>query len=294
MASAMPPAEVEVTTALVEGLIADQCPGLADRTVTEISFGWDNFTFRVGGRLVARLPRRQVAVPLVENEARWLPSIGKGLPLAIPTPVFLGGPGRGYPWPWALVRRVPGHPVTGSPELDLESAADTLAGFLRALHRPAPVDAPANPFRGVPLRERDDVVRKRIDMLRSALDAKAVLELWESALRAPELESSPVWIHGDLHPANLMARHRRLTGVIDFGDITGGDPATDLAIAWMIFPQHLRARFFDAYGDPDPPTLERARGWAVVLGLAFLANSADNDTMLAIGRSTMGRLLPDR
>lgn len=291
----MPPAEVEVTTELVEALIADQCPGLvADRGVTAMSSGWDNFSFRVGDHLVARLPRREVAVALVENEARWVPRVEPGLPLPIPTPVFLGEPGHGYPWPWMLVRRVPGEPVTASTTLDVESAASSLGGFLRALHRPAPGDAPSNPFRGVPLLERDEAVRARIGRLRSVLDTTAVREMWEAALQAPEFDGPALWIHGDLHAANLMAHEGRLTGVVDFGDITGGDPATDLAVAWMLFPDETRAQFLDAYGGPDRPTRERARGWALVFALAFLASSAGHDTMGAMGTVTMQRVLADR
>jgi aminoglycoside phosphotransferase (APT) family kinase protein len=38
-------------------------------------------------------------------------------------------------------------------------------------------------------------------------------------------EGPPLWLHGDLHPANLLVSRGRITGVIDFGDITSGDPA---------------------------------------------------------------------
>ncbi|MFP3882386.1 MAG: phosphotransferase [Actinomycetota bacterium] len=30
---------------------------------------------------------------------------------------------------------------------------------------------------------------------------------------------APVWIHCDLHPANLFSAGGRLSGVIDFGDL---------------------------------------------------------------------------
>ena len=43
-----------------------------------------------------------------------------------------------------------------------------------------------------------------------------------------------VWIHGDLHPGNLLVRDGRLSGVLDFGDVTAGDPATDLSVGWML------------------------------------------------------------
>jgi aminoglycoside phosphotransferase (APT) family kinase protein len=39
-----------------------------------------------------------------------------------------------------------------------------------------------------------------------------------------------VWLDGDLHPGNMLVIGGRLSGVIDFGDLTSGDPATDLAL----------------------------------------------------------------
>jgi aminoglycoside phosphotransferase (APT) family kinase protein len=34
--------------------------------------------------------------------------------------------------------------------------------------------------------------------------------------------------------------------VIDFGDLTSGDPANDLSVAWMLLPAKERAIFWQA------------------------------------------------
>ncbi|MER7151067.1 phosphotransferase [Streptomyces lydicus] len=47
-------------------------------------------------------------------------------------------------------------------------------------------------------------------------------------------------LHGDLHPANILVDRGRIRAVIDFGDITSGDPATDLSVAWMLFTAEQR------------------------------------------------------
>lgn len=67
-----------------------------------------------------------------------------------------------------------------------------------------------------------------------------------------------VWLHGDLHPANVVVRDGALVGLIDFGEMCGGDPATDLSAAWLL-PDGAAGRFFDAYGDVDGATIARAR-----------------------------------
>ena len=57
--------------------------------------------------------------------------------------------------------------------------------------------------------------------------------------------------------------------MIDFGDLCAGDPACDLAAAWLLLPDGAADRFHAAYRPtPDAATLRRARGWAVLRALA--------------------------
>jgi aminoglycoside phosphotransferase (APT) family kinase protein len=57
-----------------------------------------------------------------------------------------------------------------------------------------------------------------------------------------------VWLHGDLHPANILVDRGSISAVIDFGDITAGDPAADLAVAWMLLPAGAHRAFRASYG----------------------------------------------
>ena len=81
-------------------------------------------------------------------------------------------------------------------------------------------------------------------------------------------------MHGDLHPANLLlGTSGRLSAVIDFGDLTAGDPATDLATAWLTFSPEGRRVFraeVEARMSVDAATWERARGWALVIASAVV------------------------
>jgi aminoglycoside phosphotransferase (APT) family kinase protein len=72
-----------------------------------------------------------------------------------------------------------------------------------------------------------------------------VRRAWDQALAAPT-DVEPTWIHGDLHPRNILVDRGRLSAVIDWGDVTRGDPATDLAAIWMLFPPRAHDR-------PSPP-----------------------------------------
>ena len=138
---------------------------------------------------------------------------------------------------------------------------------------PAPADAPRNAFRGVPIAHRDDDVRRRLASGRIP-DAPALTRVWERALAASEWTGPNVWLHGDLHPANLLLTPSgSLAAVIDFGDITAGDPATDLATAWLTFDQRARRVFTAALEERrgvDEATWDRARGWALVIATAVV------------------------
>ena len=58
----------------------------------------------------------------------------------------------------------------------------------------------------------------------------------------------------------MVIRDGTLSGVIDFGELCAGDPATDLAAAWLLLPAGTASRFFGAYANADNATIARARG----------------------------------
>jgi len=68
----------------------------------------------------------------------------------------------------------------------------------------------------------------------------------------------------------LIVENGRLVAVGDWGDLCAGDPATDLAAAWMTFPKALHPALRAAYGHTSTATWGRARGWALYLALLFL------------------------
>jgi aminoglycoside phosphotransferase (APT) family kinase protein len=284
-----PPAEVAIDVDLVAALLEIQHPDLAGAEIRPVAAGWDNALFRIGAAFTARLPRRSAAVPLVLKELRWLPVIAAALPLPVPVPLRAGAPGCGYPWPWSIGPWLPGDPADVSPPADLVAAADSLGTFLAALHQPAPPDAPINPFRGVPLPARDHLLESGLERLDAGFDPRRVRARWAAVRDTPPWSRPPVWLHGDVHPLNLLVHRGRLAGVLDFGDLAAGDPASDLAIAWMMFTGASRTRFRDAVG-ADADTWRRALGWALALGVT-LANG--DGRLRAIGIRTIGRALEE-
>ena len=288
---AIPSADVEITPELVRALLQQQHPDLSDLPLVDSGNGWDNKVYRLGDRLAVRLPRRSAAAALVEHEQRWLPELAPRLPVAIPVPIRTGRAGYGYPWSWSITQWFEGTSAVSSLLRDPHRAAVELAAFVSALHLPAPHDAPRNPFRGVPLADRTTSIDERVKQLNGIVDSDAVMRIWESALRARDWSGPPLWIHGDLHPANILVLDTHIAAVLDFGDLTAGDPATDLSVAWMLLPSSARATFRETtreLGDSiDDDTWTRARGWALLFGLVFLASSRDDEAMRALGRRAL-------
>lgn len=295
-AQPMPVAEVDVPQGLVRDLLTDQAPDLAHLPLRPLANGWDNVMWALGDHLAVRLPRRALAAGLVLHEQRWLPRLAPRLPLAVPAPVRCGVPGRGYPWPWSVVPLLPGDVAWRTPLTDPAAAARALADFLTALHVPAPPGAPVNAFRGGALADREPALLDRLALLGEAVPRPRIEETWRRLREADAWAGPPLWLHGDLHPGNILVSDGRISGVIDFGDITAGDPATDLSVAWMLLAPAHRVVFREVYAGTaalgsEDATWARARGWALTLSLAFLAHSADNPVLAALGRRTLGAVL---
>jgi aminoglycoside phosphotransferase (APT) family kinase protein len=288
---ATPSAEFHIDAALVAALVAEQHPEAADQPVNIIGNGWDNVIARVGTEWMVRLPRRAASAPLIEHEQRWLPTLAPHLPLPVPVPIVRGTPSLGFPWNWSVCHWLPGQSAAEAPPTDLAAAADTLGQFVAALHVVAPADAPANPVRGVALRHRAEAVEQRLPSFADIIDVPLVRALWERLSATPTWDGAPMWLHGDLHPSNLLTLAGSLSAVIDWGDITAGDPATDLALAWMMFDESDRHRFRASIG-ADDSTWRRAAGWALSLSLAYLTGD-DSSSMPAIGRRTLARVIDE-
>ena len=293
MSQEMPKAEVDLPLTTVADLIVRQFPRLSGQELTPVGEGWDNFMFRVGRDHVARFPRRELSAPMIENEGRWLPVLADRLTLPIPAPIFVGQPDLGFPWRWLLAPWIEGTQLARAASVDVGLCCGQLGLFLRSLHEPAPEEAPDNPWRGMHVAERDEVTRERIaNVAANEAERDRLMSIWEEVVGAPPHDGPPVWLHGDLHPANVLTVDGQVSGVIDFTDLTSGDPATDLSIAWMI-PGADPEAVFAAYGRRDHSLISRARGWALALGVTYIDHGRDNATMTQVGRDTVRSLLDE-
>ncbi|WP_328967395.1 aminoglycoside phosphotransferase family protein [Streptomyces sp. NBC_00239] len=271
---------------LVRRLVAGRFPQWAALPVERFpSGGTVNAVYRLGDDMTVRLPLAQGGAGDVAMEQEWLPRLAPLLPTAVPRVLGAGEPAEGFPWPWSVYGWLAGeNPEAGAVAAPELLAAD-LAAFvaaMRSITLPAAdgpgrrTGAPTPPVahRGGPLALQDAGTREGIAALRGipeeGVDCDAVAAVWDDAMRAPEPDGPPVWLHADLMPGNLLVDGAtgRLTAVIDFGCAGVGDPACDLFPAWNLLPAGARQVFREALGVDDATW---ARGRARTLSQAVIA-----------------------
>jgi len=285
-----PASEVVINETLVRALLKKQHPDLAHLELRYLTEGWDNKVYQLGEHYLVRLPRRQQALAYLLREQEWLPLLAPHLPIPTPAPLRLGKAQGEYPWPWSITPWFPGRAAVEA--LPKAEEAPRLAHFLQALHQPAPDNAPYNPPRGCPLHEHAYLTEARIErFLSNGLLSNRISKVWEEALLAVDDQAPKYLIHGDLHPKNIIIHEGKFAAIIDWGDMTAGDPATDLASFWMLFsdPQARQAGL--ALYAPHPALLARARGWAVFFGALLLDIGLGGDPAFEqVGRFTLQNL----
>jgi aminoglycoside phosphotransferase (APT) family kinase protein len=281
----MHPGEVTFGDDIVRRLVDSQFPQWSELPLERIrSPGTVNVLYRLGDELVVRLPRLREAgngwsVGAFDRDREWLPKLAPLLPVAVPQPVAKGEPANGYPSEWGVYAWLPGaHP---DPErlAEPESLARQLARFTRALRAIETGGGPES-GRGSSLERWDEPTRVALRELEGSIDTAAALAAWERALAAPPWNGAPVWVHGDLMPANLLLQGATLTGVLDWGGAGLGDPAIDLQPAWNLFSGRSRAVFRDEL-EVDDASWERGRGWALWTGIVALPYYRETNPELA-------------
>ncbi|HEX2774942.1 MAG TPA: aminoglycoside phosphotransferase family protein [Micromonosporaceae bacterium] len=289
--------QVDVDEPLARRLLAAQMPTYATLPLRHVrSGGTDNVVFRLGDELAVRMPMHPGGADGLRKELQWLPVIAPHVSLDVPEVVAAGEPGDGYPFPWAVVRWLPGDDALRGRIHSLRDAALALGQFVRELQGIAadvPPPGSARFVRGGPLVGRDAVFRAALAQCDGLLDVERVREIWNDALAAPDWSGPPVWLHADLLPGNLLVRNGKVAGVLDFGAMATGDPAYDVTPAWHVLDRENRWLFRER-AQADDATWRRARGLVVsggVIALPYYLHT--NPSMIATARRGITEVLAD-
>jgi aminoglycoside phosphotransferase (APT) family kinase protein len=271
-----------INTSLVQHLISSQFPQWKHLPIQPVALsGWDNRTFHLGDQMLVRLPSAAPYAGQAEKEYTWLPKLAPFLPLPIPSPIAIGNPTQNYPWKWSIYHWLKGESAATAHIDNLTNFAKDLAQWIAALHRINPTGGPPpgphSFHRGGSLSNYNSETRQALSLLKHKIDVPTATKLWESAL-STSWSNPPLWVHGDISAGNLLVQNGQLSAVIDFGQLTIGDPACDLPISWTMFKNQSRQIFLSTLS-LDPNTILRARAWTLWKSLITAANltNATND-----------------
>lgn len=258
--------------------------------------GWDNVMWPVGELgerpLVLRIARRSSVRALLRREGEVLRLLAAGpvpLPLAIPVPLATTDDAVLMPW------------VDGptAAEVDAEARrriAHHLARMLAAVHSTPALDIDRNPVRGVPLATRADAFDRDLD--RAVLSAgmrELALSWWNRGTAATVWAHTDLLLHGDPHPGNVVVPVSAATHpavLIDWGDTTAGDPASDLGGLLLHHPAkavlesyRLHATWMrGAANDTWAALIDRAWAWGARLALSLLTAYGPAHPLGQVGR----------
>ena len=287
-------AAIVVDEAMALRLVCDAFPDLVGAPISYVGAGWDNTAWRVGDWLF-RFPRRRIARVLLQAEIDVVTPLSARLPLQISAPTRVGEPTDDYPYPWAGYRWMTGTTGCRTAHIDGPASATRLGQFLRVLHS-QPTPAPTDDWRQLIPGQAKKLLRTLDGLDDDVLpNLPAVRALTQRLAHTPVFGGSPVLCHGDLYSRHLLFQDGVISGVIDWGDVHRGDPATDLAVATMVFEPADREQLFAAYGPVSPLTRQRARFRALFSGVfqAHYAHSVSDKALLAAGRTAVARALID-
>lgn len=260
-------------------------PELAEAELRPAGSGECYVAWWVGDEHIVRIAKDGAADAL-ETEMAVLPALADAIDLAIPRPIHLGkDPSTGRT---LLVHEaVRGVPLLPALKARLSTAerhrlAQSLATFLGQLQAydssSIPVQLPESRTHPSHFDQRsiERVVFPRMPA-HHVESCRALAETFEPCLR-----SAWVLVHADLYDHHVLVddHDRSLAGVIDFGDLSQGDPAYDLSTLMDDFGLDFVAELVHALPHPARAhDLARARFYCVWEALSWAAEE------LAAGRT---------
>ena len=239
------------------------CPDLVVRGYRYTQQGWDSVTLLVNDEMIVRIARRPDVAERLGREARLLPALAKHVPLAIPhftrvcaDPAVTGG-ARLVAYP-----AIDGISLAekGVPAGHEDASATQLALFLTVLHRfPVSVAVQLGATGGSANEWRQEYrafyeeIRQHVFPLLSMDERAYTVALWEGFLGDDACFAfEPRLIHRDLVPDHIF-RNRdsgQLTGIIDWGDASIGDPAIDFSGLYCDISPAFSESILEQYGLP--------------------------------------------
>lgn len=224
---------------------------------------------------VVRVPRHTEdhATGSYHREAAILRAIGPILPIPTPEMTIYDLPDDNGGITVAIHRALPGEPLMTIAENKADQFAATLGTFLLTLH-----SLPHGVLDGVAMQVTNrghwrGWLNGTMRRLAPHLTLAAQQRMGDTGERFLDTVAtgSPALIHGDFGSGNILVHDGEISGIIDFGSVQLGDPASDLAGLVASYGDDFLDRVETSYpGAASPATRDRIAFYR----LAFAAMDA--------------------
>lgn len=280
-------------------LVRKYFPSLEAQTISPFGYGFDNTAYLINNEYVFRFPRKTITAGLLEIEYTVLPIIAPNLSLQVPKPEWFMPTTADFCWPFMGYRQLPGITACHADlsEQERSALARPLALFLKQLHSQIIIPE-LKQILPVDLIERLDkqrlakAITKNLELIESLKlfqRSQTLQNIVDTAhtLRSPKTTTI---VHGDFYVRHLLIdKKRKITGVIDWGNLHIGDPAVDIAIAHSFLPPQAHELFKAAYGliDEETWSLARLRALHHSCHLVLFAHDTDDSALLREGLQSL-------
>ncbi len=230
-------------------------PQLGARSAREIGTGWTVDTYEIDDEWIVQLARSDYAAERLRAQIQTLPELAAELSALVPEPVY-----SDTTVPAIAYRKLEGLPLDQAPD---GLWPERLGRFLYDLHLMPPEYVGLRGIRAKDVRDADaaglDEFRWRVLPLLEPHESARFGQRFDAFLADEDLwRFAPCLLHGDIGPEHvLVSTDGDLVGVLDWEELSVGDPVGDFA--WLL---HARPsdgeRALGAYGGaPDPTFFER-------------------------------------
>ena len=242
----------------------------------------------VNDALIFRFAKVPDAIETLEKEMSLLCFLQNRITLPIPNPTYvcldaknIGEVFVGYP-------RIPGIPLWRknfhkiTDDGTKQHLAKQLARFLKELHQipvdELPVDLPIKDTPQYWMKMYTQIKEKLYPAMRPDARAAVTVHFEDFFTQSPNHEFQPRLRHGDFGTGNLLfdPDSQCITGVIDFGGVGLGDPATDFAGMYISFGEAFYRHAYTVYPEMEP-ALERVKFFIGTFALEEALFGFDNN-----------------
>jgi aminoglycoside 2''-phosphotransferase len=228
------------------------------RSVARLGEGWSSTAYLINKELVFKFPKSEECWQELEVEIKFLEWAASYLPLQVPRYRHVAPHSNASTFGYAVYHYLSGQALDLKvlPPTRRAEAADAIAGFLKTLHHLQPPSQiaqllPREDQRSLAedylARAEREIFEKLPFRERSALSQQFELHLGRDA----NFSFEPVVIHADLGSDHLLNSNESVASVIDFGDVSWGDPDYDFMYLFADFGPEFVQEVARKYGHRD-------------------------------------------